>query len=381
MPDLRTLVAVASERAPEMELGRALLEASRASAVSGRMAPLGNPYLEVTAQRGNKDVTRDVAVAGELWLPLEVSGQRSSRRAEANQYIALHDVLLSATRARVMGETVKAYGELSVAETRYDVVEALVRDTQAEASYYAQRLERGDAIARDAAMAAVEHAKNQVLLGESRADVLRARAELRRLTGRTLTLTTPPPTVPREFATHHFREEQAERAPAVLLALAEARFQGSSRERWRKEGRGPLSVGLLGGRGDYGEVRVGAGLSYALPFFRRNQVEQARAEAERVRALHEGAIRREVIRARIAAARVELEEVRRAIELLQASAVPAAERALQAAQETQRAGKGDWLAVLVSRRDLSALRLRRLELTEKGWSLLGELVEATGELP
>jgi cobalt-zinc-cadmium efflux system outer membrane protein len=381
MPSLAAVVNLAAQQAPEMELGRAALTASRASQVSARLAPVGNPLLEVTAQRGSRGVTRDVMVEGALWLPLEISGQRSSRKLEASDYIALHEVSLAATRASVMAQAVRAYGELSVAEMRYEVVSALVRDTRAEADFYAQRLERGDAIARDAAMASVEFAKNQVLLGESHADVLRYRAELRRLTGHSLTLTDPTFTVPPEFATQRFQQVQSERAPPVLVSLAEARYFASARERYRKEGRGPLSVGVIGGRGDYGEVRVGGGLSYALPFFRSNQVEQARAEAERVRALREGSIRREVIRARIAAALVELEQLRRALELLRVTALPAAERALAAAIETQRAGKADWLGVLVSRRDLSGLRLRSLELTEKGWLLLSELVEATGELP
>jgi hypothetical protein len=73
--------------------------------------------------------------------------------------------------------------------------------------------------------------------------------------------------------------------------------------------------------------------------------------------------------------------VGRALSLVTASALPAATRAVSAAAETHRAGKGDWLSVLVSRRDLSALSLRRLELLDKSWSLLGELAEMTGESP
>jgi hypothetical protein len=48
-----------------------------------RLAPLGNPFVEVTVERGAKSVTRDVAVNGALWLPVELSAQREARRNEA----------------------------------------------------------------------------------------------------------------------------------------------------------------------------------------------------------------------------------------------------------------------------------------------------------
>ena len=77
----------------------------------------------------------------------------------------------------------------------------------------------------------------------------------------------------------------------------------------------------------------------------------------------------------------ELSELGRAFEIVTHTALPAAERALAAAKETYRVGKGDMLSVLVSRRDFSALSLRRLEILDKSWQLLGDLVEITGELP
>jgi outer membrane protein TolC len=63
------------------------------------------------------------------------------------------------------------------------------------------------------------------------------------------------------------------------------------------------------------------------------------------------------------------------------SALPAAQRAVVAATETYRSGKGDFFSVLVSQRDFSAMALRRLEILDKSWLLLGDLVEITGELP
>jgi len=46
-PALRELVQLARERAPEVVLGRSALTASRSSYANARLAPLGNPLLEV----------------------------------------------------------------------------------------------------------------------------------------------------------------------------------------------------------------------------------------------------------------------------------------------------------------------------------------------
>ncbi|HEX2672352.1 MAG TPA: hypothetical protein VHM25_15835, partial [Polyangiaceae bacterium] len=125
----------------------------------------------------------------------------------------------------------------------------------------------------------------------------------------------------------------------------------------------------------------GGGLAYAFPTFRANQGERARADAERVRALDELSLRRELFARRAVLLTSELAELGRAFEIVTHAALPAAERALAAASETYRVGKGDLLSVLVSRRDFSALSLRRLEILDKSWQLLGDLVEITGELP
>lgn len=46
--DLRRMVALARDSAPEVKVARATYDASRASLQVGRLAPVGNPYLEVT---------------------------------------------------------------------------------------------------------------------------------------------------------------------------------------------------------------------------------------------------------------------------------------------------------------------------------------------
>jgi outer membrane protein TolC len=345
------------------------------------MAPLGNPLLEVKADHGNMGVTKDVTIDASVWLPVELSGQKRTRGREARDYVSLHEALLEQARALATGRTLRAFGALAVATARAKVLEEMLGVARAEAEYFAQRLARGDTTERDAALASLEASRNEALLSETQVDVLEHAGELQELTGRELAQGVALEANPPPFAPQRTTAQLADVAPGARVLEAQARYYGSSEERLKREGRTPLTFGLTGGRGDYGETRIGGGIGYVWPVFRANQPERARAEAERVRSLSELALRRQLVARRIEVLEHELVELGRTVEIVTRSALPAATRAVQAAVETNRAGKGDWLTVLVSRRDLSALSLRHLELLDRTWAVLAELAEMTGEVP
>ncbi|MGC4094106.1 MAG: hypothetical protein QM756_40590 [Polyangiaceae bacterium] len=204
---------------------------------------------------------------------------------------------------------------------------------------------------------------------------------LRELTGLDLSGRASTEPLPSVFTSGALAKAEVAHAPSLRALSAQAEYFASARERLRREGGSPLSFGLLAGRGDLGETRLGAGLGYAFPVFRANQPERARADAERVRALQELALRRDLYARRVELLRLELGELKNAFDIVTEAGLPAAQRAVTAATETHRVGKGDLLSVLLSRRDFSSLALRQLEILDKSWLLLGELVELTGELP
>jgi cobalt-zinc-cadmium efflux system outer membrane protein len=377
--ELRAWIAIAKQNAPEVSIARASLRSSRSALENGRMAPFGNPYVEITAERGGKQVTKDFAVNGSLWLPVELSGQRGSRGREAQDFIALHAALVEQARARAAGRLVRAYGSSMVAAERAAVLTELLGSARAEASLIAERVKNGDAIQRDASLAAVEAARHEVMLAEAQAELLRARGELAEVLGRSLQ--TSGFAAPPALRASDFRSVKLERLPEARSLAAEARFYSSSAERWRREGQSALSVGLVAGRGDLGETRLGGGLAYAFPVFRANRPERARAVAESSRALAEQQVHQSVAGQRLRLLAEEQEQLSRAITTLTQTALPAAEQAVSAAREIYAAGKAEMLAVLLSRRELSALSLRRLELLEQNWLLVSEYVEITGELP
>lgn len=143
----------------------------------------------------------------------------------------------------------------------------------------------------------------------------------------------------------------------------------------------PFGVILRGARGDLGEARFGGGFSIGIPVFQYNQGERARAAAEAERARITADIKQRAIEATRAGLERELIQLRDARRILETVALPAAREAVGAAEEIQRAGKGDLLPVLISRRDYASLRLRRTEILAREWRVVSNLVAITGVEP
>lgn len=345
---------------------------------------LGNPYLEVFVDRGNGGATKDLAVQGNLWLPVELSGQRGRRLAEVDSLVAWKSANSEAVQADVAGRAVTAFGNAVVANERVRTFESILATSKSEAELYRARMAAGDATLRDAKMAEVEVARNGVAVAEARADLARALSELEQLTGLD-GLGAPevdmpePPRVPADAAGK--AEQVAERAPLVTASAREADYFAKAKERQALESHVPVNVILSAGRGDLGEARIGGGLSWTFPVLRKNQGEQARADAERTRALSERTVRARVVSSVIRGLSREHDAVRAAIDEMILSGEPAAQASVDAAITIQRAGKGELLNVLIARRDLVLLKARRLELLRRDWQIAGEFVSISGELP
>jgi cobalt-zinc-cadmium efflux system outer membrane protein len=379
-PSLERVVALARELAPSVTVARAEVGVSRSAYVGARLGPVANPYLEVLADRGTAGATKDLTIQGQLFVPIEVGGQRGLRVAEADALVAWQEAGLDASRAAAAGEAVRAYGALVVAAARVHTFSGLAEVSRDEAGVYEARLAAGDATQHDAKLAKVELARNSVIVAESRADLARAQADLHRLIGARVAepagvaAEPPPPKIQEPVAA-------AASSPHVLEKAREATFHAQARARQGRDALSPINVIVTAGRGDLGEARFGGGLGWAFPVARRNQGEQARAEAERARASIERDVRARVIAATIEGLSAERREVRRALAELAESAEPAAIESVEAAAATQRAGKGELLKVLIARRDLALVKARRLDLLQREWSLLSDLVTLTGDLP
>lgn len=385
LPSLAGVMALAKERAPGVVSAKADLNIGRSTYAGARLSPLTNPYLEVFVDRGNMNATKDVAVQANLWLPVELSGQRGRRVDEADALVAWKSQNVEAARASSVGEAVRLYGDVLVNAERVRSFESVLAAARAEAELYEARLRAGDATQQDAKLAVVEVVRNSVALAESRADYARSAAELARALGQEGFGppdggSVDPPPLPASDP-NAWVDRSIKRSPYLLAYEKEATYYARAKERQAIESHVPVNVIVSAGRGDLGETRLGGGLSWTFPFLRTNQGEQARAEAERSRVLAERDVRRRSLVALLRGLYDERLMVRGAVDEVAVTGEPAAQEALAAAIQTQRAGKGEFLRVLTARRDLALLRSRRLELARREWSIVGDIVALTGELP
>lgn len=377
VPSLARVIAMARENAPSVTVGRAQVATARAGRVGAGLPPVGNPYLEVTGERALAGSNHNIGVSGTLWLPLEVAGQRGSRLAEVDANVKLQGSTLALSRSLAVADAIRAWGMALVGGERLRVIGELIDVARSEATSNESRYRAGDVTAQDARLSQLDLTRYEVMLEESRADLAAALAALARVTG--ILYDAPPrgslqaPTIPGDAT--------VERSPVLSVSKAEAAYHAKSKERWEKEAAGPFSLMLIAGTDEFGEPKAGGGLAYAFPVLHRFQGERARAEAERSRALIEERVNRKLLEARLMGLRRELAQVRRSLQVVEQTAEPAARAAVEASVDMRRAGKGDFLALLTSRRDLALLRLRRTDLVEREWVLTSDIAAITGVVP
>lgn len=383
-PSIADAITLAKEHAPSVISARMEVGVANAGYAGARLSPMDNPYLEVFVDRGRGGATQDVTVQANLWLPIEMSGQRGRRIAEVDALVNWQKTRMESTQFIAAGEAVRAYGDVLVAAERTRTLSDIVSVASAEANLYAERFKAGDATLHDERLARVELGRTTMLLDESRADLVRARMRLARATGRTfaepdpaLGLAPPPPQMVDESVATRTAAESVH----VQASEREADYFARAADRAAIESHVPVNLIVTAGRGDLGEARFGGGLSWTFPLLRRNQGERSRADAERLRALAEADVAKRILAQTIQALHAERIEVRRALKTLETLTEPAARDSVDAAVALKNAGKGDSIRVLTARRDLAMVRLRRLELLARDWSIVGDIVALTGDLP
>lgn len=377
VPELRDVVALAKQRSAAVLAAGAGAKATRATYAGARLGAVGNPVVELTASRSAQRVTKDLSFVAALWLPLEVAGQRRGRVAEVDAAVDVADAATQVARAQAAAAATRAFGSVVVAMAKVKTAEEILKVSRDEAAFFEARVAARDATQADLTLAVVEVAQNGVSLMEARADLARALADLAQVTGAE---GYAPTTLPLEPPGGEPRV-RLDDVPSVDLARKEATYFVRAADRFAREAQPPVNLIAQIGRGDLGETRWTLGLGWAFPVARAHQGERARAHAEAERARIEGDARRRVLSAELKGLSGERKEVRAAILHMTDVAVPAAKAAVDAAQETYRAGKTEVLRVFTARRDLATLRLRQLSLVGREWEIVSEMVRATGELP
>lgn len=267
-------------------------------------------------------------------------------------------------------------------QVRVHALQDLAESAKTELSLLQARRAAGDATEQDVKLAETEYGRHRSLLQEARANLVRALGVLERATGARWSQL-PPDSLraPTQRILLQRTKHESAQFPDVRRFKAEAELHDRTLLRYGRESWTPLNVTLSGGRGDLGETRLGVGVGMSLPIIRRFQGEQARAQGERDRAATQAELAARVVSNRLETAQRELGETRKALDAIESEALPAAEAAATAAAELRRAGKSDYLAVLIARRDVTNLTLQRVDLALREWMVLADWVEWTGKLP
>ena len=347
-----------------------------------RIPWLANPYLEFQAYRGAS--TRDLAFNAFLMLPVEINGQRGARIDEANALLRWRTSARDDIRARSEGDAITFYGLTIASLARIGQYERAEADAKTETEYYAARLAAGDATQVDKSLADAELARYAQLRAEATIDFLDNRSRFEQLIGAPIDVGAPPGIDPpplRSSSPDVFVKLVLEASPTLKALTHESGYWGAQSTRVARDANVPLNLILNFGRTDLGELTAGGGLSWSFPMTQRNQGAVALADAQRSRADTVHGAFEPLLAAR---ARSLYEQAALAVSALgavDANALPAAERLVDATQQGYKAGKVEYLHVLQARRDRATAQARRLDLVGTLWRKYGEMVALLGGLP
>ena len=396
-PSLDEALKLAQKRSVSSVTARAQIGIADASQASARAPFIGNPYLDMQFDRGSN--TKDVQAMGYLYLPVDIFGQRGARIDEANALVRWKTYSLADAQAMIAAETTYAYGSVLVASERVQLSKRGELAAKGEVDYFGARLVAQDATVYEKSVAETELARWGQQRAEANYGLSSAILRLSELTqasdlsapetsSSVATPTTPAaagaPILPPDLRStwdDTAVAQAVERAPAVLSQKSEEDYWDMAKARWEAERSTGVSLLMIGGRGDPGDLRFGGGLALTFPFTRRNQTEIARAEAEKFRTAVVRQAQTRNLTLRLQRTVRSYRDLRDALNTLDGTGIPAAQRALDSAQEGRKAGKIDMVHAFLARRELATMQGRRLDLVLVAWRAYAELTVAKGALP
>jgi len=384
-PSLKEVIERARTHGPASIMAAADIRIAGASRYAAGLPPMTNPYLEVFVDRG-KTTDGFAQVQANLWLPIELSGQRGKRIAEVDSAVKWKQTARLAAQANAVGEAVTAYGELLVAAARKQHAIDGEKIAREEAAYITGRFEAKDATLVDKAQADGEVARWLQMKAEAELAVSLAKARLAIATG-DASLAEPAGSVTVDLPALKFKDGDAlakflvENSPMLKQHEMEANYFTASKDKWEADKYAPVNFIVTAGRGDNGDLRLGGGLSWTFPVLRRNQGEVAKAEADFDRAKLNYEIVKASVNARARGFFAAYDVARKATNTIDTIAIPAAQAVVDASVASWKAGKTELTRVFLARRDLATARERRLDIAAVGWRAYGDLAGLTGDTP
>ena len=380
---LQEVLARANDRAPDVVLaGRAVQEARAHRIGAGVVFPT-NPKLagEARPPITGGDLS-DLGYAANVEVYFDAGGAPAARVREADRGAAVAVADLSLERLRGRTAAWVAYVQARVADARIEETKSLVEIGERILRASQTRGNAGAAGDIESTLAtsdlgqlraAVESANRQ---REEHIATLRDLLDLPATQGVQLTtpLEAPPPPPAAEQLVQRAVETRPELAQIrARVALLDARFDRLGRERFPRLG-AFVGVDAAPVSPVFGQV----GLSIELPFFQRNQGPRAVVTAERLTEQDRQDLQARRILREVLAIRAAYESRRSELQIIETTAVPAAERTLGLVEQGWLAGRFDVFRVATAARDVARVRAARLEALEAAWIARVALDRAAG---
>lgn len=320
-----------------------------------------NPELS-TSVEDTRSATRTTTVA--VGLPLELGGKRAARVAASEMARDVARIEWGQAQAQVRATTIAAYFSVLVAQERVKLAtdSATLASTASQA--VSKRVQAGKVSPVDATRVQVDEANAQLELAEAQAELTTARHALASLWAeaepRFAAVAGEIAEVPQRPPLSSL-EAELDQTPALLLASKEVSRRRAllDVERSKVVPDLMLSVGAKRSN-ELGLTQAVIGISMPLPLFDRNQGAVAEAGKRVQKAEDEVQAVRLRTLSELQAASLRLGLARTSVQLLQTSALPAAQQAYEAARKGFEAGKFGFLDVIDAQRSLLQARSRYL---------------------
>ena len=349
------------------------------------MIPISNPYLEVFFLKSLDSTTqKDVAIDANLWLPIELSNQRGKRLDEAESLTNWRKAGLAHTVAATQGDVIENYGKALAEAARVKALSEMTDVATQQARYFKERLAAQDATIKDSSLSELQEAQFSMQESQSRAALTQALVALSMYTGgqpfdapRVEQITDlSPPALPEIDL-----DGWLERSPEIVQLNAEIAYYAKKADLVSRSAQEPVSFILSAARGDAGDARLGGGLAWTFPVARRNPIDRADADNNRLNAIQRRTSEMTILKVRLEGHLLHWRQLSKAITQARETAIPAAQTAINASEQLVIAGKGDLIPLLTARKTMLELEMQLLDLVEIQWHTLAEIVRLTGKLP
>jgi cobalt-zinc-cadmium efflux system outer membrane protein len=362
---LEDLLRIADLANPDLAVARIEIEASHGRLQQAGLYP--NPELTLAVEEMSVDDPDFRKSKVELSQALLIGGRRGAAREAARSEVDMAGERASSTRRGALGRVHKWWAE----QIHFREVEQAFDELQAEAERTL-----GIARARFEARAAPESHVTRAMLEVYDLEVARQDFEIRRrrnavemkvllggveiptdrLVG-TLDPDVGPVTMPRDAETP-MEGHPSLRAARLGVETAEARLETAKKERIPDL---EFFVGYGNARPDEGNF-IDAGISVPLPLFHRNQGRVAETTSQVAMARHRERTAEYELEVALETARMNHDIAHDQLDQLTGHIAPAAERALDQAQEAYRAGRLMFLELVDAQRTLGDVRMRTMKL-------------------